>query len=191
MTYFFASELRARFRRAALLLICAILSFGCKAKQTRAAHSTPSIKRTPIFDLVASAPDYSNAIAAADCNLPDDEWTTTPFHVNSSRGRRVAPIAKRILEEIKPKLKEMSVVELTYCLKVRDGTGFVTNYISDYIYPEGNEMIVAEMRSRPFHERQTLLGLPFDGGDLDTGSQGPPTSVDETIRHVAAQDIRP
>ena len=46
-------------------------------------------------------------------------------------------------------------------------------------------MIIAEMRSRPAQERQTLLGLPFDGADLDTGANGPPRSVDEVIREIA------
>lgn len=101
-----------RFYRMALVFICAMLCFGCDDKQMSRAHSTPSIKRTPIFDLVASAPDYSNAIAAVDRDVLGDEWTASPFRVNESRGRRVAPIAKRILDEVRPKLKQMSVVEL-------------------------------------------------------------------------------
>ena len=173
------------FNRSTLGIICAMLCFGCDSKQTRPAQSTPAIKRTPIFDLVASTPDYSNAIVAADRDLPGDMWSTGPIRENESRGRRLAPIAKRILEEVRPKLKQMSVVELVNCLKVFDGSGFVTGYIADEIYPQGNEMILAEMRSRPAQERQTLLGLVVDAGHLDTGSQGPPTSMDEIIRELA------
>ena len=167
-------------------LICATLCLGCDAKQTRGALSTPSIKRTPIFDSIARSPDYSNAIVAADKDLPGDVWTTGPIRVNESRGRRLAPIAKRILEEARPKLKQMSEVELVHCLKVQDGSGFVSGYIADEIYPQGNEMIIAEMRSRPEQERRTLLGLAFDGAYLDTGSQGSPTSVDEIVREIAS-----
>jgi hypothetical protein len=166
-------------------VFCAMLCFGCDVKQTRRALSTPSIKRTPIFDLIANTPDYSNAIVAADRDMPGDAWATGPISVNESRGSRVAPIAKRILDEVRPKLKQMSVVELVHCLKVQDGSGFVTGYIADEIYPQGNEMIIAEMLSRPVQERETLLGLPFDGADLDTGSQGPPRSADEVISQIA------
>ncbi len=177
--------MKSRVARVASAFVCATLCFGCGDRQLRRAQWEHPIKRTPVFDLVASTPVYSNAIAAADRDLPGDEWTTTPFCDNLSRGRRVAPIAKRILEEVRPKLKQMTVVELACCLKVQDGTGFVTNYIADWIYPEGNQMIIAEMRSRPAQERQKLLGLPVDSAYLDTGSQGSPMNFDEIIRELA------
>jgi hypothetical protein len=123
---------------------------------------------------------------AADRNLPGDKWMTSPFRVNESRGSRVAPIAKRMLEEVRPKLKQMSVVELAHCLKVQDGTGY-TGYIGDPLYAEGNEMIIGEMRSRSAQERQMLLDLPFDGADIDTGVQGPPLTMDELVREVVAR----
>ena len=175
-----------QFCQNAACVICAFLCFGCDNKQAARAYSPSSIKRTPIFDLVASTPDYSNAIAALDRDLPGDEWSSTPFHINNSRGRRVAPIGKKILEEVRPKLKQMSVVELAQCLKVQDGSGFITNYIKDDIYPQGNEMIIAEMRSRPGQQRKTLLGLPFDDAYLDTGCQGHPVNMDEIIREIAS-----
>jgi hypothetical protein len=164
--------MKPRFYDLTLALICSSMCFGCDTKQTRRVELAPSIKRTPIFDLVASTPDYSNAIVVADRDLPGDVWTTGPMRVNESRGQRLAPIAKNILEEVRPKLKQMSVVELVHCLKVEDGSGFATGYIADYLYPEGSEMIIAEMRLRPVRERQSLLGLPLDRADLDTGSQG-------------------
>ncbi len=167
----------------ALAFVCVTLCFGCGEKQKSGA---PSIKRTPIFDLVATTPNYSNSIAAADRDLSGDVWTTGPMRVNKSRGQRLRPIAKSILEEIRPKLKKTSVVELIRCLKVEDGSGFATGYIGDEIYPQGNEMIIAEMGSRPLQERQTLLGLPTDRADLDTGSQGPPRSVDEVMREIVS-----
>jgi hypothetical protein len=172
-----------RFYRLALDCMCAMLCFGCGAKQPRSVSSIASINRTPIFDLVTGSLGCSNAIMAADRDLPGDKWMTSPFHVNESRGSRVAPIAKRILEEVRPKLKQMSVVELGHCLKVQDGTGY-TGYIADPLYAEGNEMIIAEMRSRSAQERQMLLDLPFDGADIDTGVQGPPLSMDELVREV-------
>jgi len=159
----------------------------CSCGKPPSASSPPvAVVRTPIFDQIAAEPKYSNAIAQADQDLPGDRWEKKPFNINHSRWERVAPIGREILLEVKPKLKEMTVAELMHCLKVQDGSGFVTCYMGDALYPEGNNMIIVEIKSRAAAEREVLRTWPRDKyGFLDTGIQGPPVDVDEVARDLA------
>jgi hypothetical protein len=169
-----------------VIVACVQLLGGCDGSRPAIA-----VLRTPLFDDVAVSPKYSNEIAQADRNLSDDEWITDPFQINVSRGLRVVPIAREILSEIEPKLKGMSVAELVRCLKVQDGSGFITNSIADALYPEGNNKVISEIRSRPVAERELLLRWPHDGAYLDTGSQGESLTVDELVRELAPASSDP
>lgn len=167
----------------AAMAVGAFLCCGCNNSQQP--QSSSRVKRIPLFDQLAGAPQYSNAIAAADCDLPGDEWMKFPFKLNQSRGRRVTTIAQKILLEVESKLKQMSVTELVQCLKVEDGSGFVTNYIADALYPTGNNMIISEIKSRPEVERAVLLKWPLDEESLNTGSNGEAIEVYQVVEELA------
>jgi hypothetical protein len=167
-----------------LMLVLAAQFFGLSKTAPPAA-----ISRIPLFDEIAAQQRYSNAIVQADCNRPGDVWqTNSPFTFNHSRGLRVDPIAREILSEIKPKLKNMTVEALVRSLKVLDGTGFTQGDISDALYPEGNTMIIEEIKTRSPAERQVLRKWPVDTSYIDTGSNGESQEIVELLHELTPPD---
>lgn len=176
-------------RRLGCTLIITIALMACGPQPLRLQDQPPpnATTRTAIFDEAARAPKYASAIAEADRDLPGDQWSSLGPRENISRNRRVAVIARNILLDLRPRFRRMTVTELMRCLKVEDGTGFVTNYIADPLYAEGNSMIIFELKSRPPAERRVLLYWPRDGAYVDTGSDGESRTVDELVHGLLPQ----
>ncbi len=159
---------------------CALMLVAC----TSAPLISKSPSRISIFDQLASSEIYSNRITTADRDIPGDVWVEVPFHDNSSRYLRVEVIAKDLLSHIQPKLKSMTVSELMRSIKVQDGSGFVTNYIADILYPLGNQMIIAELKSRQPGQLKEVRYWLSDGAYIDTGSNGEGLTMSELAQSL-------
>jgi hypothetical protein len=118
--------------------------------------------------------------------LPTDEWKEEPFHRNDSRERREMALAAKVLDGVKPGLRKMDVTALVKSLKVFPYLGSLTNDISGvayYVYRDGNQMIINELRSRPKSELQVLNQLADDKVEVFEGAQGPGDTLAELIKH--------
>jgi hypothetical protein len=126
-----------------------------------------------ILDEVLRTPEFSNAVAQAERDLPSDYWEHTPFRYNSSRARREAEVARTMLAEIEPRLKTMGVTDLVRALKVYDYPMLNTiPGVAGYVYLYGNQMIIGEIKSRPTSELAVLPGLADDKLQVYEGEQG-------------------
>jgi hypothetical protein len=171
--------------RPAFLVLTALI-VGC----SKAPQPVPSWKdwaQLTILDRVLTKADYSNAIVQAERDLPGDEWREKPWRHNVSRTQREYSVGGRMLAEIKPGLKAMSVTELISSLKVAPyPEGALTNKyegVAAYVYMNGNEAIIGEIKSRPTNELQVLRTLAIPKVEVYEGPQGGMTVLDEIIKY--------
>jgi hypothetical protein len=158
-----------------LFAICAILFCGC-SKVSQHASTVPSPQGSCIFDEALKNPNHSNSILVAERQLPTDVWEQKPFHVNASQGQRVSAVGERILAEVEPRFKMMSVSNLVFSAKlVSYPFGDVTNdfgAVAEYVYVFGNQLIINEIKTRPPEEVRTLRKLRSDQLMFFEGPQG-------------------
>ncbi len=171
----------------AWLFIPAVLVCGCnQAPQQRVPATAPQTLN--ILDEALAKPKYSNAIVQAQQQLPTDKWEDKPFRRNVSREQRVWAVAKPMLDEITPRLKEMSVSNLVNSFKVVPYPwGVLTNQLGEVeecVYAIGNQLIKNEIKARP---REQLLGLQKLGSDkvmLIEGPQGADLSLADELDEI-------
>ena len=164
-----------------LFLSLVLMFCGCNAPSRRSSLSTQNQKQLTILDACLKESKYTNLIIQAERNLPLDQWEEQPWRHNDTREWRLNAAASKILEDLRPRFKQMTVTELVKSLKVHlylepldsDITG-----IGYYIYQNGNLMIIQEIRSRPKPELQVLPLLADDQVEVFGGAQGSDTLTD-------------
>ncbi len=171
-----------------IVAIWALLICGCDRPHPSAEVAKAHVwQKTTILDEVLLSPEYVDAIKQAECDLPDDEWRDKPWRMNLSRERREHPLATRMLADIQPKLKSMSVTELVQGLKLLTyPEGVLTNSfggVAYYVYRDGNLMIIQEIKLRPKKDLLVLTNLADDKVVVWEGSQGPCATLADVIHH--------
>lgn len=177
--------------RAAFLGLV-VLMFGC-SEQPRRTSTWKDWAQPTILDTALKKAEYSNAMVQAERDLAEDNWRTNVFGPeNLSRGLRESAVGETMLEEIKPRLKGMTVTELIESLKaVPYPEGALTNDyegVTGYVYYWGNQAILDEIKSRPTNELQVLRGLVTDKIDVYRGPQGPMSLLDSIIKYEILGD---
>jgi hypothetical protein len=172
----------------ALLLISALLMFGCSAshKQT---DQPPVAIRPCILDEALQRSEFAEAIKQAERDLPDDRWQDKPWRENISRDRRAFAVATNILATVEPKFSQLSVTELIHALKVVpriSGEDFLG--VAGYVYVIGNSEIIKQIQSRPKDELSVLPGLADDKVEVYEGPQGPGDTLDALINWRILKD---
>ncbi len=170
----------------ACLFIYALLLCGCSRSPDKTAASGGSPQTPSILD--EGLRKYSNAIVHAQQELLTDKWEERPFRCNISRDERVSAVAKPMFDEIKARLKDLSVTSLVASLKVvAFPYGDVTNQFDDaseYVYSVGNQLIKNEIKTR---SPEQLRGLPRLGSDkymLVEGPQGFPLPLTIQLQEI-------
>ena len=158
------------------VLVCAVLlGDGC-GKTPRHGLEAESPQRYTILDEVLAKPEYSNSINQAQCDLPTDKWEAEPYHHNASREWREISVAAQMLEEVKPRLREMSVRNLVGSFKlIAHRYGILTNSfegVAERVYAIGNRFIVYEIKSRNINDLRVLRKLGNDEMTIYEGPQG-------------------
>ena len=159
---------------------------GCSRAPIQAPRSQAPAQLT-VLDRVLAQPDYSNAIVQAQRDLPGDKWRDKPWHYNVSRDQREYAVSKAMLGEIRPRLRSMSVTELVGSFKMTPyPEGALTNAyegVAMYLFADGNEAIINEIKSRPTNELQVLRALATDKLEVYRGPQGFMTLLDQVIKY--------
>lgn len=160
---------------------------GCGEKPGR---DTRGVLPPPgILDHTLVKASYSNTIAEAERDLPTDEWNDKPWRFNVTRFHREWAVAQKMLEEISPELKKMTVAQLVRSLKVTsrfapDDFGGVAGCV----YESGNAAIISEIQSRPKEELGVLPSLADPWLDVWEGPQGPGDSLEIIIHYRILKD---
>jgi hypothetical protein len=157
----------------------------------RLPYQTVPVGRAPQVTILDEAlAKYSNAIVRAQQELPTDKWEEKPFHHNASCDQRVSTATKPMFEELKLRLKGMSVTNLVKSLKlIPYPYGNLTNQLNEaaqYVYSGGNWFIINEIKARPSEELRGLEKLGSDKLMLVEEPQGfglPLTCELEDILH--------
>jgi hypothetical protein len=159
---------------------------GCSIKSRQPSSSQQDAKLSAILDELLADSTYAGLITQAERDLPTDVWKEKPFRNNDSRERREMEVAAKVLDGVKPRLKKMDATALVKSLKVFPYLGSLTNNISGvayYVYRDGNQMIINELKSRPKSELQGLNQLADDQVEVFEGAQGPGDTLAELIKH--------
>src|SRR2546426_10083805 len=98
------------------LITSVILLCACNRPSQTSPRAQLAPPRATLFDEALVSPAFSNAVGQAERDLPDDKWEEQPYRFNASQ--REIKVADMILQDIKPKLKQLTVTELVRALKV-------------------------------------------------------------------------
>src|SRR2546426_1098859 len=107
------NSLMHRALTTSLLLLCA-----CNNSPQTPPPAQLASPQATLLDEVLVSPAFSNEISQAERDLPDDKWEQQPYRFNASRAQREIKVADMMLQDIKPKLKQLTVTELVRALKV-------------------------------------------------------------------------
>ena len=158
-----------------IFVILMFLVCGCAST-----HKSVSSHQT-LLDEVLTKSEYADAIRQAERDLPDDRWESSKEHYNVSRSMRESAVASKILADIKPTVREMSVSQLMQSLKVVSyPMGIMTNDfpgVRGDVYTCGNFMITREIKSRPKSELAVLPSFADERVAIWTGPNGPLTTL--------------
>ena len=159
-----------------MFLIC-----GC------ASTHKPASSHQTFLDEVLSKTEYADTIQQAERDLPDDRWESSNGHYNVSRSIRESAVASKILADIKPTVREMSVSQLMQSLKVVSyPMGILTNDffgVRGDVYARGNFMITKEIKSRPKSELAVLPSFADERVAIWTGPDGPVTTLTDFVKY--------
>jgi hypothetical protein len=146
-----------------------------------------------LLDRALLAPERSNDVQAAERDLPGDKWATDPWRANLTREDREHAVALQILAGIRPTLKTMSARDLVSSLKVVPqevgGSGFPG--VAYYVYLDGNQMILDEIRTRPRVQIRDLAASADTKSEVFAGAQGPGDSLAEVLTQIAQEPAMP
>lgn len=155
---------------------CVILVFGLSActQLQKPSIGPPTQPKETLLDEILLAPAYSTSVAQAESDLPEDNWVNEPWRQNVSREKRTADVADKMLKEIQPKLKSMTVTQLAKALKLVPCRSLSVSFsgVAYYLYMDGNQMILSEIRSRPRRELGVLRHFATDKLEVFEGAQG-------------------
>jgi len=166
---------------AATMIVC-----SCSRTPHQMQSSIQNTGRLTILEYVLTEPRYSNAVAQAERDLPHDQWSDKPWRQNNSREQRELAVATKMLENVEIQFKMMNVTQLVKSLKVFPYLGSLTNSISGveyYVYRNGNQMIINEIKARPKSELQVLPILSDDKLEVFEGAQGAGDTLADVIKH--------
>ena len=139
------------------------------------------------LDEVLTKSEYAGAIRQAERDLPDDRWDGANGHYNVSRSGRESAVASKILADIKPSVRNMSVSQLMQSLKVVSyPTGILTNDffgVRGDVYARGNFMIIKEIKSRPKSELAVLPSFADERVAIWTGPDGSVTTLTDFVEY--------
>jgi hypothetical protein len=150
-----------------LILALVIAAAGCGHKSPEAAarwhgHS--------VFDTILTRQDVMEQVKQAERDLPGDVYRTTgegtkmPMHWKDSRQTREVEVARELLRELQPSLRQMSVSELISAMKIYPvlSPDSPPHGVAYWLYGEGNQMIIDELKSRPVQQLKPLKKLARD-----------------------------
>lgn len=179
--------------RASVLICSALLCVGCDKTPRHTAPGEVSQRHT-ILDEVLAKPQYSNSIVEAQRDLPTDKWESEPYHHNASRDQRERSVATQMLAEVKPHIREMSVSNLVGSFKlIAHRYGILTNNfegVAGCVYAIGNQLIINELKSRPFDDLAVLRKLGNDNMTMYEGEQGFDLPLTLQLNEII-EDLRP
>lgn len=167
------------------ILMFLLLVVGCAPPSSRPPVA-PSQQPT-LLDQALETEKVVMRKKVAEQDLPTDTWHTHPKggRYNVSRSSREGELAHELLAQIKPRLKQMPVRDLLDSLKTFPLTDYGSFLgVAYYIYRDGNQMIIAELASRPRSELESLRALGDDRREVFTGDSGPPCSIGDLVRYT-------
>jgi len=152
-----------------------VLLCGCRKAPPKPA-SALFPQGPAILDEILTNATFSNALEAAFVELPTDEWDKGPKPYNVSQSQRLYKLGKPVFEELKPRLKEMSISNLVCSLKVVDSrdAGLYNDWsrAAECVYSWGNREIIAEIKRRPLNELNVLRKFDNDRVTIWEGYAG-------------------
>jgi hypothetical protein len=138
-----------------------------------------------ILDGALEKPEYAEATKQAERDLPGDKWTDKPWHMNVSQDEREHQLTMKILDELEPQFKRMSVTELVRAFKVvpNSPAGVLINvgHVQESVYFNGNMEIMKEIKSRPKEELKVLPNLADDSFVIFLRPQGPMMTLSDFV----------
>ena len=169
-----------------VLLLGLLLTIGCRSEKA------PAPRRT-VLDEAFQRTNDQERWALVERDLPTDVWKTDPRgnqKVNHTRFEREIGLAHSLLANIQLKLEKMSPRELVDSLELapawsegympyRQGMPEMVGY---YLYRDGNEMIMNELKRRPPSELDSLRGVVDDEHAVFSGISGAHGTVTEFVQ---------
>jgi hypothetical protein len=164
-----------------IFVILMFLVCGC------ASTHKPAASHKTFLDWALTKSVYADDIRQAERDLPNDRWESSNGHYNVSRSMRENAVASKILADIKPTVRKMSVPQLMQSLKVVSyPMGILTNDFSGVrgdVYCRGNFTITTEIKSRPRGQLEFLQGFADDRVAIWTGPNGPVATLTDFVKY--------
>ena len=146
------------------------------------------MERRTILDEALARTDLHDEWALADRDLPSDIWTTHPKigRVNDSRFHREMGVTHKLLDGIKPKVQSMSTPELLDSLKVLPPGASYAKLpgVVYYVWRDGNEMIMDELKRRPKSDLEALRSHTNDLRTVFTDDSGEYLTVGDVVHRT-------
>jgi hypothetical protein len=142
------------------IVLLSSLIVGCHSASSLSPEDRRTLERRTILDEALARTDLQEEWALADRDLPSDVWTTHPKigRVNDSRFKREMGVTHKLLDGIKPRVQSMGAPELLDSLKVLPPGAFYAKLpgVVYYVWRDGNEMIMEELKRRSKDELEAL-----------------------------------
>lgn len=167
------------------IVVMSSLVFGCRSRSSLSSEDGHTLERRTILDEAMPQAQISAAEWAwADCDFPSDVWETLPKigKFNQSRFEREMAVTQKVLDVVKPKLPKMRTPELLAALKVFPPHAYVgVRTVEYFIWRDGNEMILEELKRRPVSDWESLRSHTNDARSIFTGDGGSPLEIRDVV----------
>ncbi|MDB6015513.1 MAG: hypothetical protein JWR19_2 [Pedosphaera sp.] len=146
--------------RIAAILLFSICAVGCRHGSTLSPEDRHTMERHTILDEALSRKDITAEEKLADRDLTTDVWAKHPKYgrYNETRFKREIALTDKLLDGIKPRVQKMTAPELLESLRLFPPGSSWGNFesVTFYVWRDGNQMIIEELKRRPIGELETV-----------------------------------
>jgi hypothetical protein len=156
----------ASMKRLAMFLAFVLAATGCGQNNSR---TPPPSSGHSIFDALLARESINARVKEVEQDLSGDTNKTIgqggvrPQQWNDSRQGREQALARELLRDLQPSLKQMSVPDLLAAMKLYPAySSAAPQGVAYWLCGEGNQMIIDELKSRPAAQLEPLKTLVRD-----------------------------
>lgn len=173
-----------------IILLCGLM-LGCRRSSPLPSSDKQTLERHTILDEALGRTDLHEEWSLADRDLPADIWTNYPKigRVNKSRFQREVGVTHKLLEGIKPRIQNMTASNLLdslHVLPAGSGGAYASPIpaVVYYVWRDGNEMIMDELKRRPPSDLETLRSHTNDFRVVFTDDSGEFLTVGDVVHRA-------
>ena len=168
-----------------LFVICII---GCKRGSSLSPEDKRTLERRTILDEALSRTDVKAEMDLAERDLPTDVWGKHPKYgrYNESRFKREITLTDKLLDGIRPRVQKMTASELLESLRLLPPGSSWGNFehVTFYVWRDGNQMIMDELKRRPLSELETVRSHTNDLRVIFDDAEGVCPTVSDVVHHA-------